>query len=442
MTTCIYWFRNDLRVADNPAFTQACKDATHLIAVYIHDPALDDSTEWGMNRLGEHRRFFLQTALHALNQELVSRNQQLIALRGNAVHVLSQLYAQTHAEKLVCEDIAAPYERAEIEMLNKQGVVVETHWQSSLLDPDALNFEIEKLPDVFTTFRHSVERAGVLPRQPIPAPVSIPPLPNISPSLLASLSSTQSASCGESCIDALSALQISHSSFPYQQTNFNGGESQALQHLNDYFSTDHALTYKQTRNQLTGISFSTKFSPWLALGSLSAPTIYARLKAFERQREANDSTYWIWFELLWRDYFRFLHLKYGQTLYCREGIGLSGAVPFKHDARRFNKWTHGQTGEPFVDAGMRELQRTGFLSNRMRQIVASYLVNELSCDWRAGAAWFESQLIDFDVYSNQGNWLYIAGRGTDPQGGRHFNITKQKRDHDPRGEYARIQLTD
>jgi deoxyribodipyrimidine photo-lyase len=91
-----------------------------------------------------------------------------------------------------------------------------------------------------------------------------------------------------------------------------------------------------------------------------------------------------------------------------------------------------------VDAGMHELAATGYLSNRLRQIVASYLIHDLACDWRAGAAWFEAQLIDFDVYSNQGNWLYIAGRGTDPRGGRRFNPQKQAHDYDPDGHYRAL----
>jgi deoxyribodipyrimidine photo-lyase len=87
---------------------------------------------------------------------------------------------------------------------------------------------------------------------------------------------------------------------------------------------------------------------------------------------------------------------------------------------------------------MRELKATGWLSNRMRQIVASHLIHEMRCDWRAGAAWFESRLIDFDVFSNQGNWAYIAGRGTDPRGGRRFDADKQAREHDPDGAYRRM----
>jgi deoxyribodipyrimidine photo-lyase len=96
---------------------------------------------------------------------------------------------------------------------------------------------------------------------------------------------------------------------------------------------------------------------------------------------------------------------------------------------------------PLVDAAMQELAVTGYLSNRLRQVVASHLVYALNGDWRSGAAWFESQLIDYDVYSNQGNWLYIAGRGTDPRGGRRFNATKQAAEHDPDGAYQRLWLT-
>ncbi|MFE8035432.1 FAD-binding domain-containing protein [Thiohalocapsa marina] len=123
----------------------------------------------------------------------------------------------------------------------------------------------------------------------------------------------------------------------------------------------------------------------------------------------------------------------GRRLY--RAAGLSSLPPPAHDAAAFRRWCLGCSGQALVDAGMRELAATGYLSNRMRQIVASFLIHDLACDWRAGAAWFESQLIDYDVYSNQGNRLYIAGRGTDPRGGRRFDPLKQAREHDPDGSY-------
>ncbi|TDV49272.1 DASH family cryptochrome [Pseudomonas graminis] len=232
------------------------------------------------------------------------------------------------------------------------------------------------------------------------------------------------------------ALLDSRSAFPYQNQAYHGGEQTAIEHLQQYFRRGLANSYKATRNNLSAVDDSTKFSPWLARGSLSAPQIDQALKAFEAEYGANDSTYWIYFELLWRDYFRLLHLKYGRLLY--RASGLKGGSEPGHNPQGFARWCRGETGEALIDAGMRELAATGYLSNRMRQIVASYLIFDLKGDWRAGAAWFEAQLVDYDVYSNQGNWLYIAGYGTDPRGGRRFNTTKQADEHDADGAYRRL----
>jgi len=140
--------------------------------------------------------------------------------------------------------------------------------------------------------------------------------------------------------------------------------------------------------------------------------------------------------LLWRDHFRWLHLKHGRRLYAAQGLNQAPKPP--HDPEAFSRWCLGETGHPFIDAGMRELAATGYLSNRMRQNVASYLIHDLACDWRAGAAWFESCLIDFDVYNNQGNWLYLSGRGTDPRPQRRFNPELQAKNYDPDGAYRQL----
>jgi deoxyribodipyrimidine photo-lyase len=159
--------------------------------------------------------------------------------------------------------------------------------------------------------------------------------------------------------------------------------------------------------------------------------------SYESNVIKNESTYWIFFELLWREYFRLIFKKYGKKIFHKFGLGFSNEK-VGHSVKNFELWREGRTDSNFINAGMIELKETGFLSNRMRQIVASYLVNELSCDWRAGAAWFESQLIDYDVSSNHCNWAYIAGHGTDPRGGRHFNIKKQKSTYDPNGSYENL----
>ena len=151
---------------------------------------------------------------------------------------------------------------------------------------------------------------------------------------------------------------------------------------------------------------------------------------------ANDSTYWLIFELLWRDYFRWISAKHGIQIFQPEGLqGVK--IPWKQDREAFELWRTGQTGIPFVDANMRELLHTGFMSNRGRQNVGSFLTKNLGIDWRLGAEWFESQLIDYDVCSNWGNWNYTAGVGNDARGFRYFNIPKQAKDYDPQGKYVR-----
>jgi deoxyribodipyrimidine photo-lyase len=298
-----------------------------------------------------------------------------------------------------------------------------------LLDPAQLPWTLDELPASFTPFRHAVENARLDPPAPVPAPEQLPPLPPLA-QLPRQLTSAPSRLFAEYV-----AVDV-RSSFPYGQAGFRGGETAGLAHLAQYLARKLPESYKRTRNGLTGTDYSSKWSPWLATGALSARRILAELRKFESMHGTSEGSYWLWFELLWRDYFRFLHLQHGASLYRARGLGRNPNPP--HDAQGFEHWRHAATGEPLVDAAMRELKATGYLGNRLRQVVASYLVHELGGDWRAGAAWFESQLVDYDVYSNQGNWLYIAGRGTDPRGGRRFSVDKQAAEHDPDGEYRRL----
>jgi len=160
---------------------------------------------------------------------------------------------------------------------------------------------------------------------------------------------------------------------------------------------------------------------------------------YEAERVKNNSTYWLIFELIWRDFFRFIVAKHGNQVFKIEGMQ-GVAIPWKQDEQLFSLWRDGQTGYPLIDANMRELATTGFMSNRGRQNVASFLTKNLGIDWRMGAEWFESLLIDYDVCSNWGNWNYTAGVGNDARGFRYFNILKQTKDYDPQGDYIKHWL--
>ena len=155
---------------------------------------------------------------------------------------------------------------------------------------------------------------------------------------------------------------------------------------------------------------------------------------------ANDSTYWLVFELLWRDFFQFQFAKHGAAFFGPQGIrGDAAGKDWDHDHEAFERWAAGETGVPFVDANMRELNATGFMSNRGRQNVASFLADALNVDWRWGAAYFESRLVDYDVCSNWGNWAYQAGVGNDSRDG-HFDVLSQAERYDPNAEYVRRWL--
>lgn len=423
MSTVIFWFRSDLRLHDQPALAAAIQGATHLLPVVCG--LADEPTPWGFSRVGPHRRAFFAATVRDLSQRLAALGSRLQVCDAPPAIALPALARAAGATTVVCEAIAAPYEEAEVAALRAAGLEVRTVWQSTLFSPDALPFSPDRLPQVFTAFRQALERARRKPTAPIPAPRALPPPP---PGLPPS-----------SPLVSPDVRVDPRSSFPYGTPECGGGETAALAHLAQYLARKLPHTYKATRNGLMGRDYSSKLSPWLATGALSVRQVFAELRRFEDTEGANDGTYWLFFELLWRDYFRFLHLQHGRALY--RARGLSTRPPPTHDPDGFARWCSGRTGEPLVDAAMRELLATGYLSNRLRQVAASYLIHDAGGDWRAGAAFFEAQLVDFDVYSNQGNWLYIAGRGTDPRGGRRFNPEMQAQDYNADGHYRRLWST-
>lgn len=433
MKSVIFWFRNDLRLHDQPALRTACAaDAQYLLPVFCL-PDNGETSPWGFARSGPNRQAWLEGALHDLGSHLSHLGCPLLISRAPAAATLPLLVRALGAEAVVvCEDIAAPQERAEVDALRAAGLCVQTVWQSSLLEPAELPWRPDALPPTFTAFRKAIEQAELRPPEPLPPPSILPPWPpdfDGQPHLFKMSTAFASA---HRPVDPRSSL-------PHGRLGLDGGETAGLAHLAQYLERKLPVTYKNTRNGLTGVDYSSKWSPWLANGALSARHILAELRQFEQIHGVSEGSYWLWFELLWRDYFRFLHLQHGNRLYQATGLSRQPNPP--HKDQEFQRWCHATTGEPLVDAAMRELLVTGYLSNRLRQMAASYLVHDLGGDWRAGAAWFESQLVDYDVHSNQGNWLYIAGRDTDPRGGRRFNATRQSAEHDPAGTYRQLWST-
>jgi deoxyribodipyrimidine photo-lyase len=240
---------------------------------------------------------------------------------------------------------------------------------NTLFEREQLPFTLQNLPKTFSQFRKAVE-----------------PLSN---DLLK-----------HHCNNHESTLkpQSPHSSSIVQ---FN--EQHARAHLEFYFSSSYPSHYKQTRNQLFGAFFSTGFSPYLAHGVLGVKEIVNELVKYEHLYGRNESTEWIYVELLWREYFYWYGASHLGKLFKKAGLNVTAPLTSFY-AQPFKAWCEGHTPSPLVNAIMRELKTTGWISNRARQISASYLIHELQLDWRHGAAYFEQVLIDYDVAINWGNW--------------------------------------
>ena len=221
---------------------------------------------------------------------------------------------------------------------------------------------------------------------------------------------------------------------------FEGGERAALARVEHYVWQSEAIaTYFETRNGMLGGDYSSKLAPWLAHGCVSPRHVASEVRRFERERVENKSTYWLIFELIWRDFYKFFAVKHGDAIFAAGGIAKGGRhKKWRSDAAALEAWKSGTTGFPLVDANMRELAATGFMSNRGRQNVASWLALDAQVDWRLGAEYFESKLIDYDCSANWGNWVAAAGM----TGGRvnRFNIAKQTKDYDPDGEYVKAWI--
>lgn len=429
--TSIVWFRNDLRLTDHEPLMRAIeRGCERLLCVYCVDPRHFGKTQLcGFPRTGPHRARFLIESLKDLRQNLRRHGNDLIILTGRPEEELPELAEKTGASRVYFHEEATDEElRVEqrlTQRLKPMGVTVNASWGSTLFHRDDLPFEVRDLPRVFTQFRIGCEKHTKI-RPPLAAPKRLPPSP-------ASSEFREIPHPGE--------LGLSEpADDPRAVLRFQGGETAALDRIDSYiWRNDRLRAYKQTRNGLLGADYSSKFSPWLSLGCISPRTVAAEVARYENDRIRNDSTYWLVFELMWRDYFRFLALQAGTSLFKQSGPA-KVRKSWSTDSEALNRWIEGRTGIPFVDANMRELKATGFMSNRGRQNVASFLAKDLDIDWRFGAEWFESQLIDDDVCSNWGNWAYVAGVGTDPRQDRRFNVIKQAHDYDPKGEYVRTWL--
>lgn len=428
MSTGLVWFRNDLRITDNEALTRACRNHRHIIAVYFFDPRQFRKSEFGFEKTGKFRAKFLIQSVRDLQLNLSYLNISLLTYFQKPEekipdlqekYGITNIYFQkewTEEEKRVEDSVRA----------GARGLDFHSYYQQFLYHPEDIPFEISKVPEVFTEFRKACEKKASI-RELIDTPAPLP---------------VENLVAEKTSIPSLKTLGLedfkldNRSAFP-----FEGGETTALKRLQDYFwGTQKLAEYKETRNGMIGKDYSSKFSAWLANGSISPKTIFQQIRKFEKEVTSNQSTYWLVFELMWRDFFKYMSLKHGNKIFKIGGIK-NRKLQWTRKQEILDNWINGKTKYKFVNANMKELASTGFMSNRGRQNVNSFLAKERCFDWRYGAAYFESLLVDYDVHSNWGNWMYNSGVGNDPRD-RKFNIKGQAERYDPNQQYQDLWLKD
>ena len=421
----IVWFRNDLRVHDNEALSEALRMADEVVPVFVFDERVfGTKTSFGFEKTGAKRTQFIIECVADLRKSIKNLGSNLIVRTGITEDIIFDLSTQLKASWVFCNRERTSEEVAVQDALETklwtQGMEMRYSRGKMLYYTSDLPFPITHTPDTFTAFRKEVEKY-VPVRVPLPSPITLAAV-------------DKAIESGE--VPSLTDFGYKESA-TIDTPRFHGGESAALAQLDYYlWKSDNVTKYKKTRNEMLGWDYSSKLSPYLAQGCISPKTIYDEVKKYETQRTKNDSTYWLIFELLWRDYFRLIAKKYGDKIFVSNGISEEETPKWSTDRTLFNIWAQARTGIPIIDANMRELNATGFMSNRGRQNVASFLVNDMKVHWLLGAEYFESKLVDYDPCSNYGNWNYIAGVGVDPRPDRWFNVVHQGKRYDSKGEHA------
>ena len=412
MKSAVWWIRRDLRQADNQALASALAQAENVIPVFILDPALLRSRRVGANRLA-----FLLGGLRRLDSDLRARASRLIVRQGKARDELATLLAETGSEAIYAEEDCTPYAR------RRDASVAEClplHLISSLtVHPPAVISKADGTPyTVFTPFSRAWKALPLTPATSIlPAPSRIPTPANIP---------------GQP-IPTEPALP--------PNVPFPPGEGEAQARLSAFADSEHSAAhrYANTRDRMD-LPGTSQLSPFLRFGMLSARqavvAAHSTIEAAPDAQARKSAETWLG-ELVWREFY--ISILYHFPNVARQAFRPSlRDIRWRNDPDEFAAWREGRTGYPVVDAAMRQLEQTGWMHNRARMIVASFLVKDLLIDWRWGEQWFMQNLVDGDLAANNGGWQWTAGVGTDAAPYfRVFNPVLQGAKFDPDGDNVR-----
>lgn len=417
MATHLVWFRNDLRINDNLALAAACRDpGARVVGLFIVT-----SEQWRQHAMSPRQAEFIWQHLHSLRAAL--------AERGIALHIrqVTDFTASLTCVRQFCESEGVDalfynyqYEfnererDAALEKSLGQDVVCQGFDDGVLLSPGSVTTGNHEMYKVFTPFsRAFIKRL----QEGLPECVAAP------------------RTRGE----AVSASESFPFDYPREEvdaTLFPVGERAAIAKLREFCLTP-AADYPERRD-FPAVEGTSRLSPYLAIGVISPrQCLHRLLQEHPQVLEGGAGSTWL-NELIWREFYRHLLVAYPKLCRYRPFIPWTDKVRWRQDEAQFTAWQQGETGYPIVDAAMRQLNATGWMHNRLRMVVASFLVKDLLIDWREGERYFMSQLIDGDLAANNGGWQWAASTGTDAAPYfRIFNPTTQGERFDAEGEFIR-----
>ena len=407
----IAWFRQDLRIADNPALTEACKSGV-AFAVYVLDDV--NSEDWSM---GGASRWWLHHSLAALDEQL---GGNLSVFTGDARRIIPALAEETGADAVYWNRCYEPWRiRRDSDLkreLQEQDMTVRTFNGSSLFEAPTVKKGDGTPYKVFTPFyKNGCLRDVAPPRRPLPAP-AIDAIEKISSSMQLD------------DLDLLPSINWADTMAATWQPGELGGNERLAEFLGDGLAD-----YSDNRNRpdVAGVS---RLSPYLHFGELSPNQVwYAAHDTNMPEAVAEPFTR----QLCWREFST--NLLYNNPQLPTENLQSKfDRFPWRDDPAALRAWQRGQTGIPIVDAGMRELWQTGYMHNRVRMIVGSFLIKNLMLHWELGERWFWDTLLDADLANNSASWQWVAGTGADAAPYfRVFNPVLQGTKFDPDGDYVR-----
>ena len=430
---------DNLRLNDNHVLIKAHSENTNVIHLFIYDFKIfgvnnklykyNDLSLLDYPKTSIFRSKFIIECVENLQQNLKKLNSDLIVKYGNPSTILKDICEKYKINNVYTNQGKAIFEKNSLKNIKNKlnsNINFNIVWENTLVPINRLPFDINTtFPNTATSFRKKLEnncnikfpeKIPKIKKQPINVEI-------------------------KSDIVNLDILGFMDKEILKNKQLPIGGEDSALNRINDYFWDKKLLhNYFDTRNELMGENFSSKLAHYLSSGCISPRYIVHEVLKYEKTVYKNKSTYWLIFELYFREYFIYYSEYYGSKMFQKYAVKSHSNYDWSSDLKLFKLWCNGETRNPLIDAFMIEMKNTGYISNRGRQIVASYLTKDLNIDWRLGALYFQSMLIDYDPALNWGNWNYSAGVGSDPRENRYFSIPKQAEKFDPKFKFIRHWL--